>query len=81
MEPLLKDHHPKTRLQGVYENSMAGALLIRAREGSGVAWLPESPVEADLTSKTLVRKGNDAWAVELDPRESGLIKVRGGQGG
>lgn len=65
---MLKDHNLEPRLQGVYESSMAGTLLIRAREGGGVARLPESLIEADLSSKTLVCTGNDAWTVALDIR-------------
>ena len=68
LEPVLHDHQLGARLQSVYENSMAGALLIRAREGSGVAWLPESLIEADLLSKTLVRTGGDNLNVALDIR-------------
>ena len=50
------------------EQSMAGALLMRARDGSGLAWLPESLIEADLERKTLVRTGSDSWTVALDIR-------------
>ncbi len=56
------------RLRTVYENSMAGALRIRARDGSGVAWLPESLVAPDLASGILVRTGPDDWTVDLQIR-------------
>lgn len=65
---MFKDHKLAPRLQSVYENSMAGALLIRAREGTGVAWLPESLIDADLASQTLVRTGSKDWTVALDIR-------------
>ena len=68
LQPMFQNHGLGPRLQTVYENSMAGALLIRAREGSGVAWLPESLIAADLASKTLVHTGSDAWKVVLDIR-------------
>jgi len=68
LEPLFKEHNLQSQLQSVYENPIAGALLIRVREGSGVAWLPESLVEADLASGTLVLTGDDAWKVALDIR-------------
>jgi len=68
LESMLKKHELELSLDSVYENSMAGALLIRAREGIGVAWLPESLIEADIARDSLVRTGNDAWTVALDIR-------------
>ena len=63
--PLLQEIGLKDRLRTVYENSMAGALRIRARDGSGVAWLPESLILPDLSSGVLVRTGPAEWQVEL----------------
>lgn len=54
------------RLRTVYENSMTGALRIRARDGAGVAWLPESLVDPDIATGLLVRTGAPAWTVYLD---------------
>jgi DNA-binding transcriptional LysR family regulator len=56
------------RLTTVYENSMAGALRIRARDGAGVAWLPESLVAPDLAAGLLVQTGSPEWTVGLDIR-------------
>jgi DNA-binding transcriptional LysR family regulator len=56
------------RLHTVYENAMAGALRIRARDGTGVAWLPESLVAPDLESGLLVRTGHPDWDVTLEVR-------------
>ncbi|MEM8871814.1 MAG: LysR substrate-binding domain-containing protein, partial [Pseudomonadota bacterium] len=61
------------RLQTVYENSMAGALRIRARDGAGVAWLPRSLVAPDLASNALVLTGDPVWVVDLEIR---LYRVR-----
>ena len=58
----------RQRLKTVYENSMAGALRIRAREGSGVAWLPESLVAPDLSAGILVQTGPSDWTVDLEIR-------------
>lgn len=66
--PMLQDNHLVNRLTRIYENAIAGALLIRVREGSGVAWLPESLIEADLENDILVRTGHDDWSVPLDIR-------------
>ena len=57
-----------SRLQTVYENSMAGALRIRARDGAGVAWLPESLVAPDLESGLLIQTGASGWTVPLEVR-------------
>ena len=56
------------RLQTVYENAMAGALRIRARDGAGVAWLPESLVTPDLESGALIQTGAVHWQVPLEVR-------------
>lgn len=68
LEPMFKEHRLEPTLKSVYETSMAGSLLIRAREGIGVAWLPESLIEADITRHSLVRTGNKGWAVDLEIR-------------
>ena len=52
----------------VYENSMAGALRIRSRDGLGVSWLPLTLVRPDLDSGLLTRAGGDTWAIRLDIR-------------
>ena len=61
LEPLLQSKGLNSRLRTVYENSMAGALRIRARDGAGIAWLPRSLVAPDLDAGFLVRIGNQAW--------------------
>ncbi len=68
LDPMLQRFELGPRLQTVYENSMAGALRIRARDGSGVAWLPESLIEPDLARNILVRTGSDDWTVALEIR-------------
>ena len=68
LEPVFKEVDLQQSLGTAYENSMAGPLLIRAREGIGVAWLPESLIEADLARESLVRTGSNAWTVALDIR-------------
>ena len=66
IEPLMDRVGIRSRLSMVYENSMAGALRIRARDGAGVAWLPESLVAPDFKAGLLVRTGPEDWTVELD---------------
>lgn len=68
LDPMMDHFNLRPCLQTVYENSMSGALRIRARDGSGVAWLPESLIAPDLARKILVRTGSDDWTVALEIR-------------
>ena len=68
LDPMLEELNLRPRLQTVYENSMAGALRIRARDGGGIAWLPESLVEPDLARGLLVQTGHNDWTVNLEIR-------------
>ncbi len=68
LDTLFKAHGLHSRLRTVYENSMGGALRIRARAGDGVAWLPHSLVAPDLESNLLVRTGAPEWAIDMDIR-------------
>jgi len=68
VEPLLGALGVTERLQAVYENTMAGALRIRAREGVGVAWLPRSLVAPDLESGLLTLTGEPDWRIALEIR-------------
>ena len=74
IEPLLAGHGLDRRLAVVYENSMAGALRIRARDGAGVAWLPRILVAPDLESGLLTVTGDPAWEIRLEIR---LHRLRG----
>lgn len=65
---LFRSEGLSNRLRTVYENAMAGALRIRARDGMGVAWLPKSLVTPDLRTGTLVRTGREDWEVPLEIR-------------
>lgn len=68
LEPVFETYDLTPRLRTVYENSMAGALRIRARAGDGVAWLPKSLVAPDLQTGALVRTGARDWDVPLEIR-------------
>ena len=64
--PLLDAGNLHARLQVVYENSMAGALRIRVREGLGIAWLPKSLVEPDIEAGLLALIGNKKLEIALE---------------
>ena len=68
LQPLLAEKNLTSRLRTVYENSMAGALRIRARAGDGVAWLPKSLVAPDLENGLLVLTGDPDWKIDLEIR-------------
>lgn len=68
LEPTLIDFELKPRLRTVYENSMAGALRMRARAGDGVAWLPETLIAPDLEAGLLVPTGAGNWQIALGIR-------------
>ena len=68
IDPLLDSAGIKDRLSIVYENSMSGALRIRARDGDGVAWLPFSLIAPDLDAGLLVVTGQENWKINLDIR-------------
>lgn len=68
IEPLLGSDNIRNRLQMVYENSMAGALRIRVRDGIGLAWLPRSLVAPDLEAGVLVPAGGTRWHIPLEIR-------------
>ncbi len=74
IEPLLTSSGIRNRLHVVYENSMAGALRIRTRDGTGIAWLPRSLVKPDLEAGLIVEAGNKAWSIELEIR---LHRIKG----
>ena len=68
IDPLLEQKGLRDRLGVVYENSMAGALRIRARDGAGVAWLPHSLVKPDLDAGLLAVTGRTDWWIPLEIR-------------
>ncbi len=68
IEPLLTERGLSSRLKTAYENSMAGALRIRAREGTGVAWLPKSLVAPDIEAGLMIPAGGAALQINLDIR-------------
>ncbi len=68
IDPILSSRDLSARLTSIYENSMAGALRIRARDGLGVAWLPRSLVEADIDANLLTVAGAKAWWIDVEIR-------------
>lgn len=63
---VLLQGNAQPHLKRFYEADMAMHLMRMAREGYGIAWLPESAVEEELASGRLVRAGGDEWSAELE---------------
>ena len=64
------------RLKPVYQHSMVGAIRVRAWQGAGLSWLPESVVNADIVSGVLVRAGQPDWDIDMTIN---LIRTTGAQ--
>ena len=60
------EKQPMLRLH--YESDMAEVLKKLVLEGEGIAWLPKSSVQAELTSGELVPAGGKTWQLELELR-------------
>jgi len=68
VDPLIDSLDIRSRLGIVYENAMAGALRLRAREGTGVAWLPKTLIQPDLDAGLLIETGMKDWSIALGIR-------------
>lgn len=68
LKSMLQQSGIDKQLYPVYENSMAGALRIRARDGMGLAWLPQSLVMPDLESGVLCQLNEQSLQIALDIR-------------
>ncbi|MDW6025761.1 LysR family transcriptional regulator [Mesorhizobium sp. BAC0120] len=60
---------PGFRQRIIHQNTISAGLKIMALNGAGICWLPESLVEQELASGTLVPITQSAgWSLELDIR-------------
>lgn len=66
VDTILRTAPDKPALKHFYEADMAMHLMRMAREGYGIAWLPESAVEEELASGKLVVAGGEAWQTDLE---------------
>lgn len=60
--------NPVHAFEACYENSMAEALKAMALQGHGVAWLPISTVQQDLSDGRLERVAGPEWELDLEIR-------------
>lgn len=66
VENILHTAQSRLALRRCHEADMAMHLMRMAREGYGVAWLPESAVEEELASGKLVVAGGQEWQTDLE---------------
>lgn len=68
VEIILKQSPTPHCLELCYEADMAMLLMNMAKEGYGVAWVPESAAEGALQQGELIRAGGDEWSAQLEIR-------------
>lgn len=68
VEVILKQAPTPYFLELCYEADMAMLLMNMAKEGYGVAWLPESAVAEALQQGSLVKAGGEEWSAQLEIR-------------
>ncbi|WP_454884742.1 LysR family transcriptional regulator [Sphingomonas oryzagri] len=59
---------PVAHLAAVFRSHAVLVLTAMAREGKGVAWLPESLVAEDISAGRLVLAGDEGWRVPMEIR-------------
>jgi len=66
VDKLIQNKSHTCFLQRRFENVYSHTLKSMAREGLGLAWLPESAIQADLEKGTLCRAGDRHWDIAFD---------------
>ena len=59
---------PVPHLAAVFRSHAVLVLTAMAREGKGVAWLPESLIQEDIAAGRLVPAGDETWSVPMEIR-------------
>lgn len=73
VDQLIANAPEPTHLNLVFVSHMAAVLKPMTSEGRGMAWLPESHIQADLNNGSLVLAGDERWFIPIDIR---LIRSR-----
>lgn len=61
-------------LERCYEADMAMLLMRMAVEGYGIAWLPQSAVQEELSRGRLIQVGGSTWSTELEIRSYSAVQ-------
>lgn len=56
------------RMRPVFISPLATVLQAMARDGRGIAWLPESLIAVDLAEDRLVKVGDEGWTIPVEIR-------------
>jgi LysR family transcriptional regulator, hypochlorite-specific transcription factor HypT len=64
----LSEQRQDVRLERVFSTHLVTAITAMARDGRGVAWVPQTMVVEDLASRRLVRAGSSDWDVATEIR-------------
>lgn len=68
VQKMLERRPDPAYLECVFVSHLAAVLASVAREGRGLAWLPESQVAEDLQSGRLVPAGDETWLIPIEIR-------------
>jgi DNA-binding transcriptional LysR family regulator len=68
VEKMLARRSGPARLERVFVSHLAAVLQSMAREGRGLAWLPENQVIDDLNGGRLVPAGDETWVIPIEIR-------------
>jgi DNA-binding transcriptional LysR family regulator len=66
VERMLARGSDRAYLKRVFVSHLAAVLESMAREGRGLAWLPESQVKDDLSAHRLVPAGDASWTIPIE---------------
>lgn len=65
---MLAHHAARPVMTRVFETHLAAVLKTMARDGRGLAWLPENQILAELEAGTLLLSGDPSWNIPVDIR-------------
>jgi len=68
VQKMLERRSDPAYLECVFVSHLAAVLVSVAREGRGLAWLPESQVAEDLQSGRLVPASDETWVIPIEIR-------------
>jgi DNA-binding transcriptional LysR family regulator len=68
VEKMLARRSDPAHLERVFVSHLAAVLESMAREGRGLAWLPESQYNDDLHAGRLVPAGDETWVIPIEIR-------------
>ena len=68
MTAVLEKNWPTLSLQKMLTAQLAATLLTMARQGDGIAWLPQTLAHDDIAAGRLVDPGHGNYSIEVEIR-------------